>query len=279
MSSEAHRDVGMVICVGRISEAVALAGELASHKEHVGVLTSDAKANALGCPMPHEAQVLITTQQRIERATKDRAFADVSGFHYRGSPRAVRVWDEAWLPGVAITIDSDDLFGLLKLARREATDFADAIKLFADDLAGIQDGEAVAVPDFAGDYQGSLYDVISSLSEAGPRWDDQARTATGLVTMSGKVARVRRDGGGHGATMLTYRDTLPDDLLPLLVLDASGRVRQTYAYIEEHRRNLIRLPEAVKHYGPLTVNTWKTSGSKSGFRTISPSWSREFLTR
>jgi hypothetical protein len=72
--------------------------------------------------------------------------------------------------------------------------------------------------------------------------------------------------------MLSYRDTLPPDLAPMIVLDASGRVRETYAYMEkETGRGIIeRLREARKDYAPLTVHTWQVSGSKSGFETNGP---------
>lgn len=270
MASPDHTNIGMIVCVGRIAEAAALAGELAIHWQHVAVLTSDPTANAIGGATPEAAQVLITTQQRIELATDRRTFAAVDTFNFQGARRAVRVWDEAWLPGVIVTIDSDDLFGLIKLARGVSSELADVIKDFADTLTDVPDGEAIAVPGFAEISGGSLYDVLAALTNAGSIRDDQKRTTTGLITMSGKVARVRRDGGRRCGTLLTYQDTLPDDLLPLLVLDASGRVRHTYADIEEHRRNLVRLPEAAKHYGPLKVHLWQTSGSKSGFATNGP---------
>jgi hypothetical protein len=44
--------------------------------------------------------------------------------------------------------------------------------------------------------------------------------------LSGKTVSVRRDGA-YGNTMLDYRETLPQGLAPLVVLDASGRVRST----------------------------------------------------
>ena len=65
--------------------------------------------------------------------------------------------------------------------------------------------------------------------------------------------------------MITYRPTMPDDLRPLVVLDASGRVRDAYGSIERHWGILTRLRPAVKDYSPLTIHTWQTSGSKSGF--------------
>src|SRR6476646_2920637 len=90
--------------------------------------------------------------------------------------------------------------------------------------------------------------------------------ATALITLNGRVARIRRENR-NGPTMLTYRDTLPDDLAPLLVLDASARVRQTYRWMEQHRGSVVRLTPATKNYEPLTIHTWQTSGSKSGFGT------------
>lgn len=111
----------------------------------------------------------------------------------------------------------------------------------------------------------SLYDVLAAAAGAtGTFRDDQQMIATALVTLNGKTARVRRDGH-TGNTLLSYRDTFPADLAPLLVLDASGRVRQTYSCIEQHRESLVRLKPAVKDYSPLTIHARRTAGSKSGF--------------
>jgi hypothetical protein len=49
---------------------------------------------------------------------------------------------------------------------------------------------------------------------------------------------------GWGAAILDYRETLPDDLKPVLVLDASALVRTTYALWSKHRGGLVHLPSA-----------------------------------
>ena len=64
IASPDHKTAGMIVCVGRIAEAAALATDLADVRQHVAVLTSDDATNSLGGAAPHEAQVLITTQQR-----------------------------------------------------------------------------------------------------------------------------------------------------------------------------------------------------------------------
>ncbi len=265
VASTEHHDVGMLICVGRLDEAKSIALTIGIPPDKLAVLTSKDELNALSGTIATDAQVLVTTQQRIERATDGRSFAEATAFHYRGRPRQVRVWDEAFLPGVAVTLDRDDLCILPKLVRPFSPECADALLGFAVGLTDKRDGDAVDVPDFEALYGQSLYDVLAAAAGISGRLrDDQQMAATALVTLNGRTARVRRDGR-TGATLLTYRDTLPDDLAPLLVLDASGRVRQTYKWMEQHRRSLVRLTAATKDYGPLTIQTWQTSGSKSGF--------------
>lgn len=126
LSSPDHDEVGMMVCVARIAEAESLAEALADQRHKITVWTTDDKANACGgCPPEHanHAQLLITTQQRIERATDGRRFQAVERFGYLGAPRQVRVWDEAWLPGRAIDLNEDDVAFLFKPIRRLSPEF------------------------------------------------------------------------------------------------------------------------------------------------------------
>jgi hypothetical protein len=100
------------------------------------------------------------------------------------------------------------------------------------------------------------------LASASPQ-DQQAITA--LWLLSGKTVSVRHDGA-FGNTVLDYRETLPEGLAPLVVLDASGRVRTTYRQWQENRGGLELLTRAPKRYDNLTVHCWQTGGSKTTFR-------------
>jgi hypothetical protein len=86
-----------------------------------------------------------------------------------------------------------------------------------------------------------------------------------LWFLFGKYVTVRRDGV-YGETMLDYKDTLPDDIAPLLVLDASARVRTLYDYWQHGRGGLFMLPSARKRYDNLTIHVWERGGGKSAFR-------------
>jgi hypothetical protein len=284
LASPDHGHVGMVVCVARIAEAVTLAEALADRKAKVAVWTTDEAANAAGgCP-PEEAdraQLLITTQQRIERATDGRAFGDVERFRFNGRPRLVRVWDEAWLPGRAIDLNEDDVAFLLKPIRRLSAEFHHDLRSFFLSLGDAATGSLIDVPDWQHRYGIGLYDVLAAI--AGPTRrsattggpdkpttpepqglrDDQRDAATSIFALAGKSARVWRNNY-DGSAVLSYRDTLPEDLKPLLVLDASGRVRETYAQMVRHR-GLVRLRAAVKDYTPLRLHWWRRGGGKASF--------------
>jgi hypothetical protein len=266
VASPEHVDVGMVVCVGRLSEAQAIAEALAVPASKLAIMTpSDKELSATTDTPTNDAQILVTTQQKIERSTNGRSFGITDAFFYRGLPRQVRAWDEAFLWGATVTLNRDDLLFLPKLIRRYSTECADAVEDFATRLRRLDDGAAVEVTDFATVYGISLYEVLATaVGATGRLRDDQQMAATALLALNGRTARVRRDGR-TGNTLLTYRDTLPDDPTPLLVLDASIRVRKTYSLMQQHRGSMVQLKSAVKDYAPLTIHTWRTSGAKSGF--------------
>lgn len=237
----------MLICVGRIAEAKQLAADMGDTvRPSLVVLTADTRVNlAFSGTTPEAGQVLITTQQRIEEATDGRRFDDVASLHYQDQPRMIRVWDEAWLPGVAVTLGRDDLLLLLQPLRKPYPRLADAIDDFACGLKGRPDGDLIAIPDFEEVCGVSMSEMLATIAEPSRKrgsqahvQDDQEMAARSLAVLSGRTACVRTDGV-TGNAILTYRDTLPKDLYPLLVLDASGRVRRTYQDV--HRGTLIRL--------------------------------------
>ena len=265
VASPAHRGAGMIVSAFTIAEVVALAEALQDIRGSLCVLTSDAAANAMGGADANDAQVLITTQNRLGRLTENRPFASVTGFHYQGAPRACRVWDESALPGSVVIIAADDLLGLASRLRGFSPVLLATLGAFGLGLLNLEDAAAVDVPDFTA--CGIALSDLTAYLAADNGTADRSRdreTATSLLMMAGRRVRVRRDGLS-GAALLTFKEELPADLLPMLVLDASGRVRETYPLWAESRKALAMLPAAVRDYRPLTVKVWKTSGAKSGW--------------
>lgn len=270
--SPQHDHVGVMICVGRLDEVRKYAEMIRGSvgPQCLAVKTSDESLNALGDADVDDAKVLITTQQGLEKSLKNRSFAESPWYTYRGKPRLVRIWDETYLPGVPLTVNRDDLAFLFKPLRPVYEKLTDELEALFHRLKDVPDGSTYHLPDFAGDCGVELNEVLRLFEDPRDPADsrlkeDQRSAVSALWLLSGKMATVRRDGLS-GSTILDYQDTLPEDLAPMVVLDASGRVRETYVDLETHRKSLVRLPTAVKRYDPLTVHVWRRSGAKSGFR-------------
>ena len=270
VADQLHRNAGLFISVFTIAEAKAMAEALHDISNSLCVLTSDAEANAMGAaPDANSAQVLITTQNRLGRLTADRPFAAATAFHYQGKPRDCRVWDESVLPGSVIVINADALMGMASRLRALSPSLTNALYQFGAELLRTEDAAAIDVPDFASLCDVSLYDVTAYLAaDNGTTVRERDReVALALLVVNGRRVRVRIDGL-NGAAMLTFREELPADLMPMLVLDASGRVRQTYALWRDRpgSQSIVMLPSAIRDYSPLTVKVWKAAGSKSGWQ-------------
>lgn len=263
MSSPDHDTVGVLLCVSRLDEIRKLSEEMGLSDDDFAVFTSDDTLNALGSGRPSSARVFFTTQQMVERRCEGRLFEDVDVFHFHGRPRMVRIWDEAILPGQTLTLNRDDIGHLFAPLRSRHPKLAEAIETLFVDLKDVKDNGTIFIPNFEDDHKVNLNDVLRLFSDV-----DQShqRAAMSLWMLSGKDVSVRRDGA-FGNTVLDYKETLPEDFAPVVILDASGRVRTTYQHWEDRRGTLVSLRKANKRYDDLTVHVWNKGGGKTAFRS------------
>ncbi|WP_146207503.1 hypothetical protein [Azospirillum sp. TSH20] len=262
--SPAHAGVGVLICLGRLEEVRSFVQGMNAFgvlpPTAVAVMTSDPALNALGHPVPQEAQVLVTTHQRLERM-RGRRLSDASAFFYQGRPRAVRVWDESFLPARAVVLNTNIIAGLLETLSTINPDLRARIMATVNEVEGLPDNSTYTVPDFAAEFGIGLPKVMRAMGRRAPTRLKDA--AADLWHLSGRTVSVRC-GNRDGWALVDYRDSLPPDMAPMLILDASGRVRATYDDMEA-RGLLARLQSAVKRYDNLTVHLWDKGGGKSSF--------------
>jgi hypothetical protein len=185
---------------------------------------------------------------------KPGSWASLSEFYYAGKPRVLRVWDEAILPGVPLILKARELDGILWAFQRHEEIYS-AIDGLRDKIKSVEPGSTVEIPDVAS---------IMGLSATYGRLEVKSREATRqsietLWTMSGGLARVCDDGRGTN-TLLDFRRTLPDDIRPMLVLDASARVRGTYKQQERKTKDIVRLKYVPKRYNRVRFHL-KQAGS------------------
>lgn len=264
LASPDHDGVAAMVCIERLDEIKKLADEGGLPSDSFAAFTADknVEVNALGCANPAHARILFTTHAMLERRCDGMPFASVAEFHYRGRPRDVRIYDEAILPGRTLTVSSDSIASLLAPMRRLRPSLADELDVLRDRLKSAEDKAQFVMPDLASGHGLDLADALQAIRRE--RHADLANVVDALWRLFGKVVSVRRDGKTN--TLLEYCETLSPDIAPLLVLDASARVRTTYDLWGLRRGGLEMLPSAAKDYSPLTIHVWNEGGGKSSFR-------------
>ncbi|WAT18192.1 hypothetical protein OZN62_01030 [Aurantiacibacter sp. MUD11] len=228
-----------------------------------GVLTSEEEANALGQPsdLHGEARVLFTTQQMIRSRTKGKDFADASEFHYQERPRLLRLWDEDILPSAGVVLRRDTLFGLVAPLRPEFPEFVRALEDFAASLGEGQVGQVIKVPFDLTLSSGQAYVASRQIAT-----EHERNALEHLILMAG-ADMLLQHSDRYGLELVGSTPALPADIAPLVVMDASGRVRTTYQLWEENRGDLVRLPGASNDFQQLNVHLWKRPAGKDALRS------------
>ncbi|PWE28377.1 hypothetical protein DDZ14_19105 [Maritimibacter sp. 55A14] len=263
LNSPSHQHVGVLICFPRIDEIHRVVYEMGLAETDYAVFTQDPTANSLSATAANEARVLFTTHQMVSSRCRGRRFVEVEAFHFMASPREVRIWDEGMLPGEVVSVSTDDVASLLKPAQRYLPPLAECLEVLKAELHQRNPGDTFQWPDLEVSCELHRTAVVDAMRH--DLSDAQAKALDALRWMSGKVVRIANQNG-RIRTALDIRDTLPDDFAPVLVLDASGRVRSTYDLWEKRRGDLVRLKSAAKDYSDLTVNVLDRGGGKDSWR-------------
>lgn len=138
-----------------------------------------------------------------------------------------------------------------------------------DELKGTGEGGRIRVPDLK-DHRLSLAEIDEWYKKrrvSDDQSDDKVRAQGyaernswgALLALAGHEVRVRKS---HSKTAFAYDHTLPGDIGPMLVMDASGQLRTLYKFWGESRDNLFRLESPPKSYRGLTIHHWdRASGT------------------
>jgi hypothetical protein len=267
LKSEAHENVSVVICLGHLEEMkTIIVKDMELQQGDFAVLAADCEENrellALGNQIPNVARVLFITQAMLLSRTKRAGnFEDATEFHYLGEPRQVRIWDEACLPARPFTVSLTKIQLLLDEASKvyDKPKLYEELKSLAKGIEEVEDGGLFDIPGL---------EAIVSKTRAYQIYKNQSKYVQDLVNdlwlLSEKTVVIKRSGEQN--IIAHYENTLPFDLKPIVICDASGRVRQTYPHWSKARGDLVALRHGPKHYGPLTLNIWEVGGGKSAWK-------------
>ena len=260
--SSHHQDVAVLVCLTRKAEITRLIKDMGLCRSQYAVLTSDDEVNALGSTPIEEARVLFTTHQMVRGRCGGGSFTEVEKFHFKGRPRKVRIWDEEMLPGEVVTLSADALASLLAPLRARYPELAALVSDLQQAFNNSGGKGAFSIPDIPGTCGVDLRGARRALGYKPTPATQKA--LEDLFALSGRTVRLLKD---HRSVIsaLDTRETLPSDFAPVVILDASGRVRHTYELWENGRRDLVRLQEAPKSYSNLSIEVLNQGGSKDAW--------------
>jgi hypothetical protein len=263
MASSDHPDVAVLLCLPRIDEIDRVVYELGLSDSDFAVFTSHQQANGWSSTPPDQARVLITTHEMVRSRCRGKHYSQVQAFHYQGCVREVRIWDEAMLPGEVVTVSTDDLGSLLKPVRKHLPALAEVLQDLQAELGQQKPDGLFVWPEVLACF--GRHDDISLAPIRAKLTEEQAKVLERTLWLSGRTVRIAKENG-QVRSALDTRDTLPDGFAPVLVLDASGRVRGTYRLWSSHRGGLVRLRTAPKDYSRLTIHVLDQGGGKDAWR-------------
>lgn len=266
-----YSEVGCLICLNTLDEVERLIDDVTIPKDMLGVWTSRDDLNHRGRSDRENAQVLITTHARVLKETTGSELWMTESLYFRGQVRQLRVWDEEFLPGSPISLSINDVMTTLKFLQSISGELRNSVKAAFDEIETLADRSVYAVPDFMGETGTSLNELVRSVAHLrgrSPLADELEASMHALSIISGRRVVVRRDNR-EGNACVDYRDTVPPDLAPILVLDASGRrgVRVLYEDMRLKRGMVTPLKSAPKCYRNLTTHVWRRGGGKSSWET------------
>ncbi|MEA1675251.1 hypothetical protein [Nitrospirillum sp. BR 11163] len=278
-ASNQHPGVAALVCMARREEIRDILKDAGLPPESFAVLAGKAPEGPraadwvdlddLSPTPPHQARVLFTTQAMVRvRCAGQASFGEVSDFHYQGHPRQVRIWDETFDVAEGLAVDLDAIARVLKTLRDRSADTTDALDDLRDVAKRLDDGTVYPVPDLASPFGLALKDI---LRRHGHRLSSDDRDILQQLTaLSGQHCVVRHHQNKR--FLLGKATPIPADIAPVVILDASGRVRETYALWERHRGNLKRLEGAAKDYGHLTIHHWPKGGGRETIKADVPTY-------
>lgn len=247
----------ILVAVATLEEISSMVLRCGLAKDDYACLTGDGGINAMGRGEARisGARVLFTTQAMIRSRTAGKSFASTKDFHYEGAPRTLRIWDEGFVLAKGVTLSMHDLTGLSRSVRSSNPGLLACIDALATQMVVRAAGDQIAIP--------CEIATLARTAECGkPLPAACKKTLSDLVSVAGTVMVLRTLGGVVGSVLVGASAALPTDFAPVIILDASGRVRGTYKSHKAGIGNLVRLTSSVRDYANVCVHVCKAAVGK-----------------
>ncbi len=203
------------------------------------------------------APVLFTTHSMAHRRLPGtRSFEDAEFFYYKGKPRALRVWDESFLPVQYASFDLNDLHMLPSALKGRPRHEVTMFEALQQSLATVAAGDLIAIPF-------DLRGIADAVLTTGIKVAEQARrTLEALSKLAGSNAQIN-GSADEGWYCIGIGLSIPADIAPLFVLDASARLTSRYDDWSAYGMKVVSLEPAALNYGNLAIHCWDRGCGKT----------------
>jgi len=254
-----ERDFGILIVLFTFDEIDTYTNSCGLDESDYAVLCTDTdlQKKGLGAYHANSAWVLFTTHEMILRRTNGKSFSDATDFHFRNKARALRIWDESLDPAKAVYIRLDDLDGLKAPLRAGHAELLNHTMAMADVTRNEPAGSIVPMPLELGDL------ASIALIDRNSFEPSVVRTLDALASLGGRNAVLIKEPKGGQVALIGCSGDIPKDMAPLVILDASGRLRKTYSLWDRHRGTLRVVADYAHDYRNLNIRWWNRGSGKT----------------
>ena len=259
---------GILICVDRLSEIRRYVEDCDLPQSSFAVVAGKAETylNALGLGHAEvsKALVLITTKEQIRRRSQGVNMDDQCLFHFKGKPRAIKVWDESLSVGKDIVINPYDFGRLYTPLALVSEELVSILQVTMQSITTCPAGSLFTMP--------VLPELPHDFFEVAKWRNSSDRELLEILwRISGQVVSIRKDRGTQ--LIIDCVQSIPHDFPPCMILDASGRIKGTYRIQQQKLENLKYLPYSNKSYRNLSIDVWRRAGGRGilkDLKTIVP---------
>ena len=237
------------------------------------------------------AQVLITTQQKVAASMRyggptdfdHMAMFDYCGpaspeeieerkkDHSCGCKRQVRLWDEALVPIDPVVLTHEEIahfaFRLTSLGQARA---ARTIKTWLDGI--LENGRPYSkVPNWMLDAVNlgegeTVEELFRALAEGGEK---ESIITDAMFFLQGREVKVLRQDYNKQTVAISYRQSIPYNIEPLLILDAAGESAMHYRLMAKAHGNVVMLPPVRKTFRGMSIRFFDHAAGHTRYRRTS----------
>jgi hypothetical protein len=244
-----------LVCLGNFDEVDSYIAGIGLAKADYAVISASEEYNryGLGVGRAKQARILfISHEQFYCRVREKDCFGEVDSFFYGDKPRSCIIWDEAFHWSRPVSFPVDALAALPDALVGCGADIIEPLRSLIRDSTKLTTGESMTIP---ATIRGVARKALMKRQNLGQR---HKGVLEGITKLAGSRAFFKCY---HGEWSVVGAGLpLPNDLPPMIVLDASARLTDRYERMRDQGATVHILSPVTGHFANLTIR-WIDKGA------------------